>query len=138
MSKTALYALLALTTIALLALTHLTLNESASEPIGLYRPTHEPLKPGALVLLRMPLKRIAALPGDHVTFSAQGIYVKDKLVPNTAPETGLPHFPFGSYTVPVDMFLGLAQHPDSWDGRYIGFLPQSLISSTVTPVWTTP
>ena len=135
MSKTALYAFLAVTVAALFILTHFTLNLSPSEPIGLYRPTHSPFKRGAMVLLRMPLKTIAALPGDHVTFAAEGIYVAGKLVPDSAPEPGLPHFPFGSYLVPPDMFLALAQHPDSWDGRYVGFLPESLLSSTVQPVW---
>jgi type IV secretory pathway protease TraF len=136
MTKTALYIFLALTITALFALTHLTLNESASEPVGLYRPTHTALKHGSLVLLKMPLKRIAALSGDKVRFSPEGIYVEGKLVPNSAPEPGLPHFPYGSYTVPADMFVGLAQHPDSWDGRYVGFLPESLVSSTAQAVWT--
>jgi type IV secretory pathway protease TraF len=136
MTKTALYIFLALTMTALFVLTHLTLNESASEPVGLYRPTHEPLSRGSLVLLKMPLKSIAALAGDHVRFSPEGIYVEGKLVPNSAPESGLPHFPFGSYTVPADMFVGLGQHPDSWDARYVGFLPERLVSSTAQAVWT--
>jgi type IV secretory pathway protease TraF len=136
MTKTALYTFLALTMTALFVLTHFTLNESASEPVGLYRPTSAAFKRGSLVLLRMPLKRIAALPGDRVKFSPEGIYVEGTLIPNSAPEPGLPHFPFGSYTVPADMFVGLGQHPDSWDGRYVGFLPESLVSSTAQPVWT--
>jgi type IV secretory pathway protease TraF len=136
MTKTALYIFLGLTMTALFVLTHFTLNQSASEPIGLYRPTHATLERGTLVLLRMPLKRIAALPGDHVRFSPEGVYVQGKLIPDSAPELGIPHFPFGSYTVPADMFLGLAQNPDSWDGRYLGWMPESLISSTAQPVWT--
>ena len=42
MSKTALYAFLAVTVAALFVLTHFTLNLSPSEPIGLYRPTPGP------------------------------------------------------------------------------------------------
>jgi type IV secretory pathway protease TraF len=135
-SKTALYVFLAITCVGLYVETHFTLNQSASEPVGLYRPTHEPLNRGALVLLKMPLKRIAAVPGDRVTFGADGVSVNGKLMPHSAPEAGLPHFPFGSYTVPADMFLGLAEHPDSWDGRYQGFLPLSIVSSTAQPIWT--
>jgi type IV secretory pathway protease TraF len=136
MTKTALYIFLALTMTALFALTHFTANWSPSEPEGLYWRSAQPLNRGSLVLLRMPLKRMVARSGDRVKFSPEGVYVEGKLVPNSAPEPGLPHFPFGSYTVPADMFVGLGQHPDSWDGRYIGFLPESLVSSTAQAVWT--
>ena len=136
MTKTALYIFLALTAAALYVLTHFTLNQSPSEPTGLYRPTHESLKRGSMVLLKMPLKRIAALPGDHVDMTPKGVRVNGEPIPDTAPEPGLPHCPFASYTVPPDMLLVLGQHPDSWDGRYTCFLPQSLVSSTVEPVWT--
>jgi len=136
MSKTTLYIFLALTSAALYALTHFTINSSSpSEPTGLYRPTHEPLKRGALVLLKMPLKTIAALPGDQVDMTPTGIEINGKPQPNTTPAPNLPHCPFGYYVVPADMFLALGHHPDSWDGRYTCFLPESLISSTVEPVW---
>jgi type IV secretory pathway protease TraF len=57
---------LAITFGALFALMHLRLNESLSEPLGLYRPTHEALKRNRLVLLRDPLKRLVGLPGDRI------------------------------------------------------------------------
>lgn len=135
MSKTTLYIFLALTSAALYALTHFTINSSPSEPTGLYRPTHEPLKRGALVLLKMPLKTIAGLPGDQLDMTPTGIKINGKPQPNTTPALNLPHCPFGHYVVPADMFLALGEHPDSWDGRYTCFLPESLISSTVEPVW---
>jgi len=138
MSKTAPYTFLAGIMAMFFVFGHFTLNETGSEPRGLYWLAHQPFKRGTLVRLRMPLKTITALPGDHVTFSPEGVYVDGTLVPNSAPEPELPHFPFGSYTVPADMFLALAQNPDSWDGRYVGFLPESLISSTIKPVWTKP
>ena len=136
MSKTALWSFLAAVSLALVVVTNFTYNNSPSMPVGLYRPTHEPWERGSLVLLKMPIKRIAALPGDHVEMTPAGIYREGRLIPNTAPVAGLPHCPFGHYTVPADMFLALGEVPDSWDGRYICFLPESLIASTTKPVWT--
>jgi type IV secretory pathway protease TraF len=117
-----------------------TLNVSDSAtPVGVYR-----VKPAAkvdhgdLVLLRMPIKRALALPGDHVVFTPRGIYREGKLIPNSAPEPGLTRVcPFGNYTVPPGMFLGMGTNdPDSWDGRYVCWLPLSLIAGKVTPIWT--
>jgi type IV secretory pathway protease TraF len=85
MSKTTLYIFLALTCAALYTLTHFTINSSPSEPTGLYRPTHEPLKRGALVLLKMPLKTIAALPGDQVDMTPTGIEINGKPLPAREP-----------------------------------------------------
>lgn len=125
-----------------LAMTNLTLNVSDSAtPVGVYR-----VKPAAkvnygdLVMLRMPIKRALALPGDHVRFTPHGVYREGELIPNSAPEPGLPRVcPYGDYIVPPEMFLGMGtRDPDSWDGRYTCFLPQSLLMGTVQPVWTTP
>jgi type IV secretory pathway protease TraF len=124
----------------LLLYSSLTINVSDSAtPVGLYR-----VKPagrvnyGDLVLLRMPIKRALALPGDHVRFTPRGVYREGKLIPNSAPEPGLARVcPFGSYTVPPGMFLGMGTNdPDSWDGRYLCWLPQSLIAGQVKPVYT--
>jgi type IV secretory pathway protease TraF len=119
---------------------NLTFNVSDSAtPVGLYR-----VKPiakvsrGDLVSLRMPIKQVWALPGDHVTFTPAGVYREGRLIPNSAPEPGLARAcPFGSYTVPPEMFLGMGAHdPDSWDSRYVCFLPLSLIAAKVKPLWT--
>ena len=131
-----LMALLLLTFGSLYAFANFTINDSPSQKLGLYRYTHEPLRTGTLVKLCGPMKRIAAMPGAHVKFTAAGVYIENELWPRSAPEFGLPHFPFGSYVVPTDMFLALGDHPDSWDGRYYGFIPLSLIASTLKPVWT--
>jgi signal peptidase I len=123
-----------------LAMTNFTVNVSDSAtPVGIYR-----VKPVGrvdyddLVLLRMPIKRALALPGDHVMFTPRGIYRDGRLIPNSAPEAGIPRrFPDGSYIVPPEMFLGMGtDDPDSWDSRYVGFLPLSLIAGKVTPIWT--
>ena len=126
--------------LAFLLYSNLTINVSDSAtPVGLYR-----VKPadkvtyGDLVYLRMPIKRALAMPGDHVRFTPRGIYREGRLIPNSAPEPGIPrHFPDGSYIVPPEMFLGMGtDDPDSWDSRYVGFLPLSLIAGKVTPIWT--
>jgi signal peptidase I len=119
---------------------NLTVNVSDSAtPAGLYR-----VKPiskvrlGDLVYLRMPIKSVWALPGDRVTFTPQGVYRNGELIPNSVPEPGIPRrFPYGNYTVPPEMFLGMGTHnPDSWDSRYVGFLPLSIVAGKVSPIWT--
>jgi len=121
--------------------TNYSLNiTDSSVPVGLYRVNGialNDLREGEVVALRMPIKKIAALPGKHVRFSPEGIYVEEKLLDNTAPEKTLSQVcPYGRYTVPQDMFLGVGtEDPDSWDGRYVCFLPQSLIEGTVSRVW---
>jgi type IV secretory pathway protease TraF len=116
-----------------------SVSDSAT-PAGLYAVHGDTqIKAEDLVLLRMPIKEVAALPGQRVTFTPEGVYVQGKgLIPNSAPEPGIPRVcPFGSYTVPPYMFLGLGtRDPDSWDGRYACFLPQSLIRGTISPILT--
>jgi signal peptidase I len=125
--------------LVLLLMGNLTFNVSDSAtPVGVYR-----IKPiakvryGDLVLLRMPIKRALALPGDHVRFAPEGVYREGKLIPNSAPEPRLARVcPFGSYTVPPEMFLGMGTNdPDSWDSRYLCWLPLSLVAGKVTQIW---
>lgn len=120
-------------------MTNFTVNVSDSAtPVGLYRVRRaSKVSRGDLVYLRMPIKQVWALPGDHVRFSAEGVYREGELIPNSAPEPGMARVcPFGNYTVPPDMFLGMgANNPDSWDGRYTCFLPLSIVAGEVTPIW---
>jgi type IV secretory pathway protease TraF len=122
-----------------LLMTNFTINVSdSSTPVGVYRvKAVTKVNRGDLVYLRMPIKEVWALPGDHVTFTPRGVYREGKLIPNSAPEPGIPRVcPFGTYTVPPDMFLGIGtDNPDSWDGRYTCFLPLSLVAGEVTPIW---
>ena len=124
----------------LLLWANFTINVSDSAtPVGLYRVEPSPkVDRGELVVLRMPIKQVWALPGDHVTFTPAGVYRDGQLIPNSAPEPGIAHrFPYGNYTVPPEMFLGMGtRDPDSWDSRYIGFLPLSIVAGKVTPLWT--
>jgi type IV secretory pathway protease TraF len=116
-----------------------TVNVSdSSTPAGIYR-----IKPAAtvnygdLVFLRMPIKQVWALPGDHVRFTPRGVYREGELIPNSAPEPGMARVcPYGDYTVPPEMFLGMGtRNPDSWDSRYTCFLPLSIVAGKVTKLW---
>jgi type IV secretory pathway protease TraF len=122
-----------------LAMTNLTFNVSDSATaVGVYRlKSVAKVSRGDLVYLRMPIKQVWALPGDHVTFTPQGVYREGELIPNSAPEPGITRVcPFGSYTVPPEMFLGMGtNNPDSWDGRYVCWLPLSIIAGKVKPLW---
>ena len=138
MSKIALYSFLALTMAALYVLTHFTLNSTASEPIGLYRITSKPPARDALVLLKDPLKRLAGVPGDQIRMAPEGVYVNGHLIANSAVPSGAPypHYPYGTFTLAPDQYLVLGNHDRSWDSRYEGPIPESLIASTVEPFWT--
>jgi type IV secretory pathway protease TraF len=138
MSKQLLYLFLALTFGALYFLTHFTLNLSPSEPIGLYRPTHGAFKRGSLVLLRNPLKRLVGMPGDTIRTSGEGTYVNGKLIRDSEIPSGSPYrpYPFTTLTLAPDQYWTLGDHPLSYDSRYFGAIPGTLIASTAEPVWT--
>jgi type IV secretory pathway protease TraF len=137
MSKTALWTFLGLVTAALYVLTHFTLNLSPSEPVGLYRPTAGAFKRGSLVLLRDPLKRLAGVPGDTIRTAPEGSYINGKLILNSEIPKGSPYhpYPFQTFKLAPDQYWTLGDHQLSWDSRYLGPIPGSLIASTIQPVW---
>jgi signal peptidase I len=138
MTRIAVYGSLALTIAALYLLTHFTLNATASEPIGLYRISSKSLTRNALVLLKDPLKRLVGLPGDEIRMAPEGVYVNDQLIPKSAvpPGSPYPHYAYGTFRLAPDQYLVLGDHTRSWDSRYVGPVPSSLIASTVEPFWT--
>jgi type IV secretory pathway protease TraF len=138
MSKTLLYTFLILTFGALFALTHLTLNESPSMPIGLYRISHEPIRHGSLVLLKDPLKEIVAVPGDTVRWDATGVSVNGRLLDNSAIPSGSPYppYPYTTLKLAPDQYVTMGHHPLSFDARYTGPTPATLIATTIKPLWT--
>lgn len=117
-------------------------NLSASEPRGIYRLTHEPLNRGTYVVLKMPLKRIAAMRGDTVRVTPEGSYINGKLWP----ASGLPveimkdhrleHYPFGIYVLKPGQLWVLSNNPLGWDSRYFGPIDQNLVNATAEPVLT--
>jgi type IV secretory pathway protease TraF len=138
MNRIILYAFLALTGSALYLVTNFTYNSSASVPTGLYRVTRQVPSRNALVLLKDPLKRLVGMPGDWIRMAPEGVYVNGRLIPKSAVPTGSPyqHYPYGTYKLAPDQYLAMGQHPLSYDGRYEGPIPGSLLATTVEPVFT--
>jgi type IV secretory pathway protease TraF len=120
-------------------------NGSPSEQIGYYLVTHRTLARDRLVFLKSPLKHIAGLPGDTVRLDAKGCWLlpadptskaQGTLLPNSAPDPRFPHYPFGTYKLGSQQFWMLGNHPLSWDSRYFGPVPKSLIYSTADRLFT--
>jgi type IV secretory pathway protease TraF len=114
-------------------------NKSPSSPIGLYWfwPGIKPSR-GDYVLLAMPLKRIAGVPGDIVTVTAEGTYVNGRLIPNSAPSASWRHYPYGTFKLGSDQLWVLGNHPLAYDSRYLGPVPASLINAIAEPLITWP
>jgi type IV secretory pathway protease TraF len=128
--------------LASLSVLHVAGNLSPSVPRGFYRITHDPLQRGIYVILKMPLKRVAALPGDTVRVTAEGSYVNGKFWPGSAIPADvlvthrLEHYPFGVYVLKSGQLWVLSNNPRGWDSRYFGPIDQQLVSSTARPLFT--
>jgi conjugative transfer signal peptidase TraF len=88
------------------------------------------------------LKPIVATKGDRVEFSAHGISVNGRLIPNTAPRAtdgqGRPihAWPAGVYTVDAGhVVVASDYHPGSYDSRYLGPIPVTDVRSRLRPLW---
>lgn len=139
----------------------LWLNMSRSEPIGLYiRETfHQPLKRGELVLMKCPpgyekylygrkwlpegwplFKTVAGLPGDTFCVTEKQLTLNGKQIgPVSAIDSQGLSLPVlrGCRTVRENHILAIATGlKTSFDGRYFGDVPVSLIIGTVHPVLT--
>lgn len=91
------------------------------------------------------LKHIAALPGDNVTLSAQGVAVNGALISHSQTIScdvygrALPILPYGQYRVNHGMVWVIANtNPASFDARYWGALPIANIEGTARPMWVHP
>jgi type IV secretory pathway protease TraF len=83
----------------------------------------------------MPLKQVAALPGDTVRVTPEGTYVNGRPWPHSGIPTGAPnHFPFGTYRIHPHQLWVLGDNPLSYDSRYFGMIPESLVSATAKPL----
>jgi type IV secretory pathway protease TraF len=116
----------------------LNISDSSTSRGVYYMQAISHAKTGDLVVMREPMKSVAALAGQHVRFSPQGVYVDGRLLPNSAPEPALARVcPFGDYIVPPNMFLAMGtNNPDSFDGRYECFETQNLIMGKAIPMVT--
>jgi len=84
-------------------------------------------------------KIVAAVGGDTVRFDASGMFVNGRLWPWSAPTqadwSGPPALKrLRSYHISPGMVVLMGLNPKSWDSRYFGPVPQSLVSGVATPL----
>jgi len=139
-----------------------------SLPPGVYWETHEPIGRGSYVhfcldeaiaafgaergyirsgtcpgLYEELFKVVAAVAGDVVELSEQGVTVNGQLVPHTPIYTtdsqNRPQprwLSDGAHVVPDgQVFVLSTYHPRSWDSRYFGCVPINAIRGTARPWW---
>jgi conjugative transfer signal peptidase TraF len=147
----------------------LRVNGTDSEPIGIYWAISKPPAKGDFVFALPPsapifklakergylaagpspagtcalIKQVAALGGDRVTISAEGVRVNGILLKNSVPrpvdDAGRPMQPYhlGDYTLGSEEVLLMSDYsPASFDGRYFGPLPKTTIQSVIVPILT--
>lgn len=163
MLKKAAFLLAALLIGLFLAKSFLVINLTESLPKGIYLKTHDAPHRGDIVLVSPPdrevfreardrsymlsglnpsgtgclIKIMAAVPGDTVSISDEGMLVNGTMLPNSARKdialrTGISTF---SGILQKSVLL-YTPHPASFDSRYFGPLPESCILSTLKPLIT--
>jgi conjugative transfer signal peptidase TraF len=159
---------------AIVAVAHaldLRLNATDSAPLGLYRAAHPPrLERGELVVVCLPaqvaalgrerhylragrcpdaseplLKQVAAVPGDSVRLSANGLAVNGRSLPGTEVRTqdraGRPLAAalLGEARVGAGELWVLGLRPEvSWDSRYFGPVSVESVEASAVPILTAP
>jgi conjugative transfer signal peptidase TraF len=138
------------------------INETPSEPVGLYRLVAHPAKDyrrGMYVVFPVPadlhaivygrhwmrngipfLKELIGLAGDRVCIFADRLEVNGRRVgPVFAVDRAglpLPQHP-GCFLVQAGSFFAASEYlENSFDGRYFGALPLSVVQGEARPVWT--
>jgi conjugative transfer signal peptidase TraF len=91
------------------------------------------------------MKPIAAVAGEHVEVTTNGIRVNGTLIPNSAAHfkdhRGRPlnPWPNGEYIVPTGSLWVVSDFNGwSFDSRYFGPIPCSLVQHRLRPLWTFP
>ena len=161
--------LLVLASIAVIKQAGFRINTSPSIPLGIYRTTTTPLSVGSYVLLcpenKEPFitaqkrdyigagycpgglgymfKRVAAMPNDIITTTANGMYINGKLYPDSKPfkhdalNRTLPIWHANQTRLKAgEVVLMTEGDKNSFDARYFGPLPEQQIVSVVRPVLT--
>ena len=154
--------LLVLSSLALVQHVGFRVNTSPSIPLGLYRTTTSPLSVGSYVLicpenkepfitaqkrdyigtgycpggLGYMFKRVAALPNDIITTTANGMYINGKLYSNSKPfkhdalNRPLPIWHANQTRLKTGEVVLMTQgDQNSFDARYFGPIPQQQIIS---------
>lgn len=147
------------TSASLVPTPRLVWNASASVPIGAYWRVAGAPSRGDLVLARAPfwarqlaaerrylplnvpiVKRVAAVEGDVVCASGEAISIDGRLVAHrlTADTMGrvLPRWEGCETLGASELFLLMADAPDSFDGRYFGVTERRDIIGRLVPLWT--
>jgi conjugative transfer signal peptidase TraF len=147
----------------------LRINGTGSEPVGIYWAISKPPAKGDFVFALPPsepifrlalargylaagpspagtcalIKQVAAVGGDRVTISTEGVRVNGVLLKNSAPrpadDAGRPMQPhyLSDYTIGSDEVLLMSDYSAaSFDGRYFGPLPKTTIQSVIVPILT--
>ncbi|TIR18308.1 MAG: S26 family signal peptidase [Mesorhizobium sp.] len=134
-------------------------NASASAPVGLYGLGLGAARTGDFVLVRMPktvgqladqrgylprgvplVKRVAALPGEHVCAFNDAIIIGGRIAARRlkTDSKGRP-LPWWNGCRPLasdEVFLINGAAPDSFDSRYFGPVPAANIVGRLVPLWT--
>lgn len=146
----------------------LRINDTPSIPRGLYRTTTEMVARGQHVLVCLAsrplvqralergylgagrcsagssylMKRVWAVPGDHVAVQDDGVYINGARVPNSTPHAAdrggrpLPRYRVDDCVLGREQYLLLSEtHPRSFDGRYFGPVTRSEIVAVIRPLW---
>src|SRR6267378_3229339 len=89
------------------------------------------------------MKPIAAVAGDHVELTTDGIRVNGKLIPNSAAHLKdhrgreLAPWPNGEYVVPTGSLWVISDFNNwSFDSRYFGPIRSSIVQNRLRPLWT--
>jgi len=132
-------------------------NASESVTTGLYHVVDLPPKVGELVFVKLPewaaflasqrdylpknvpaIKRISGVSGDVVCRFELNIFVNQNRVAVAKFRDGsgrkLPHWSGCTVLKSDELFL-LADHPNSFDGRYFGIVKASSVIGITRPVW---
>lgn len=141
------------------------INTSPSFPLGVYRKTHEPPRKGDLVLFCPPertifqeamqrgfitaglcpggtgtmIKQLAAMSGDHVRISNEGVFVNGVLLQNSLPVAKLSDILSAEQmerTLDAGEVLLMSEwNPLSFDARYFGSVPETQICTPLIPFY---
>lgn len=141
-------------------LPRLIYNASASAPLGFYRLVLDTaIARGDLVLARLPpsvaklaadrrylplsvpvVKHVAALTGDRLCVQSGVVAVNSRIAARALQmdSEGRPLMAWrGCRTLrPGEIFLLMPDVPASFDGRYFGPIPETLIVGRLVPLWT--
>jgi len=144
------------------------INTTKSIPVGLYWTAHDAVRPGSYVMFCPPqteafhlartrryidagscpgnygfiMKRVFAVGGDRVEFTADGVTVNGLEIPNSQPlrqdgeGQSLPEIRGTFVLAPSDVLLMSGTSSTSFDARYFGLVKRIQIQSVIRPVFT--